>query len=195
MIDEEVETVLREIREQVRSQPIADHRPVLDNGRHQPVLSPARRNSEALARLNAHLTTTARAWDRLPPVFSNRRGAPAKFELWVKAHLKRFSRWFTWEQVNFNAAVHHALGETAQTLTEQEAVIATIQSQLTNYERNQREDIEALRSQLQANAAATQIATQNQQREINALRAEVLGELEALRIRLEDLIKSQRDDG
>ena len=78
MIDEEVESVLREIRERVISQPAESlppaPSPAVPNGDRKaaPAISAAAqvRNSEALARLNAHLTTTARAWDRLPPIFA-----------------------------------------------------------------------------------------------------------------------------
>lgn len=194
MIDEEVETVLREIREHVISQPLAQ--PSLSvpapggaNGNRDSQLvaiseSPAR-TSEALARLNAHLTTTARAWDRLPPVFSNRSGTAARIEVWIKARLKIFSRWFTWEQVNFNAAVHHALGETLKTLTEQDAAISAIHTRLAEHEAL-RGEIDSLRAQLQADTASRKVDVQNQQRETNALRAEVRGELAAVRIQAED---------
>jgi ribosome-associated translation inhibitor RaiA len=219
MIDEEVETVLREIRERVISQPLAqpslpEPPPGEANGnQHSQSVAPAEAsalNSAAMARLNAHLTTTARAWDRLPPVFSNRSGTAARIEVWIKARLKIFSRWFTWEQVNFNAAVHHALGETLQALNEQDATIAAGRSKLgrlqiendalraeiqtlgaqlqtqSNESDNQYAEINSLRAQLQADAAAARIEVQNQLRETNALRAELRGELESVRIRAED---------
>lgn len=228
MIDEEVETVLREIRERVISQPLAqpslpEPPPGGANGNQRSQARAAGEtsalSSAAMARLNAHLTTTARAWDRLPPVFSNRSGTAARIEVWIKARLKRFSRWFTWEQVNFNAAAHHALLETLQALHEQEAAIVAlrselvqwhtksealrveiqtqfraeiealrdeIQKQLSNEIDNQYAEINSLRGQLQADAAAGRIEVQNQQRETNALRAELRGELESVRIRTED---------
>lgn len=206
MIDEEVELVLREIRERVTSQPLAETSPSRaelapgnGDGRSPVALSDASglRNSESLARLNAHLTTTARAWDRLPPLFSNRSGLPARIELWIKARLKNLTRWFTWEQVNFNAAVHHALGETLQTLSHQEAAMAQLgarlQAQLDRSE-NQlaeyRAEIESLRAQLQSETTTRRIDLQNQQRDTIALRAELRaelrGEVEAWRIRTGD---------
>jgi hypothetical protein len=182
MIDEEVETVLREIREHVISQPLAQ--PSANGNQNAQLVATSEstaRASAALARLNAHLTTTARAWDRLPPVFSNRGGTAGRIEVWIKAHLKIFSRWFTWEQVNFNAAVHHALGETLTAihseLAEHEALRGEVQ--------RQGEEIDALRAQLQADAATRKIDLQNQQRETNALRAEVRGELEGARIQVD----------
>ena len=201
MIDEEVETVLREIRERIRSQPAAASPSNLNapgvngNGQSQLIAASetAARSSESMARLNAHLTTTARAWDRLPPVFSNRRGTAARIEIWLKARLKTFSRWFTWEQVNFNAAVHHALGETLKTLTEQDAAITALQSEneaLRTEIQTQRDSLESeihsLRTQLQVDLGATRNEIQNQQRDNNALRAEIRGELEAVRFRSED---------
>ncbi|HEU5238013.1 MAG TPA: hypothetical protein VFU37_12835 [Pyrinomonadaceae bacterium] len=166
MIDQEVETVLREIRERVTSQPniSAGSGQTGGNGnvKPQPATTAATgHSSEPISLLNAHLTTTARAWDRLPPIFSNRSGTAARIELWIKARLKALTRWFTWEQVNFNAAVHHALGEILRALNEQQATIDSIRAQLVT----------------------SQTDLQNQQREITALR----GELEAGRIRLEDL--------
>jgi hypothetical protein len=209
MIDEEVETVLREIRERVISQPLAQ--PSLSgpppggaNGnQHSQAVDPAETSalsSAAMARLNAHLTTTARAWDRLPPVFSNRSGTAGRIEVWLKARFKIFSRWFTWEQVNFNAAVHHALLETLQALNEQDAAIAAVRSQLAQLQTEVKAQGEAsreeilnemdnqsaeIRAQLQTDAAARRMEWQNQQRDTNALRAELRGELESARIRTE----------
>ncbi|HEX8291657.1 MAG TPA: hypothetical protein VF570_07885, partial [Pyrinomonadaceae bacterium] len=120
MADLEVENTLREIRERVladsqRSAPAAaangaaaaaaaTNGSATANGQAGPA-------SEALARMDANLATTARAWSRLPPLLSYRRGAAARFEIWVKRLVKRAAHWFTWEQVNFNSAVHHALGD------------------------------------------------------------------------------------
>ena len=196
MIDEEVESVLREIRERVISQPVAEQvtasSTALRNGDGKPQTVTGQvtevQNSEALARLQAHLTTTARAWDRLPPIFSNRRGTAARFELWVKARLKVFTRWFTWEQVNFNAAVHHALGEAVEALGQQEAARAQADNEnqiLRDEVQSQRAVIDAqsaelnsLREKLQADAASRRLDLQNQQKDMTSLR----GELEAIRI-------------
>lgn len=188
MIDQEVEMVLREIRDRVTSQPLPDpaparSAPALGNGggNSQVVVSNSGKlqSTEALARLNAHLTTTARAWDRLPPILSNRSGVSARIEVWIKARLKTFSRWFTWEQVNYNAAVHHALGEALQILSNQEAGITALRAQTESENEASRAEIDALRAQLQSETAARRIDLQNQ-------RGELRGEVEALRIRAED---------
>lgn len=166
MIDQEVETVLREIRERVTSQPNLSGQ-ISGNGvKSQPATTATMgHSSEPISLLNAHLTTTARAWDRLPPVFSNRSGTAARIELWIKARLKALTRWFTWEQVNFNAAVHHALGETLKTLRQHEITLAAIN-----------EELASLKNDLQ-----------NQQRQMNTLIAEMRGEFEAARTRSESL--------
>ena len=119
---------------------------------------------EALARLDSYLTVTSRAWDRLPPTVSNRSGSVAGLELWVKRQIKRATHWFTWEQINFNAAVHHALRDSFEILSsyahelERLRTEAVAQRQMTeqNHARlqatleTQREEIQALRSELQS---------------------------------------------
>jgi uncharacterized coiled-coil protein SlyX len=131
MVDYEVESALREIRERV----------VAESARKQavaPAAQPAEPsaaydvgaarggggNGEALARLRANLSTTERAWSRLPPLLSYRGGAAARLELWVKRRIKRALHWFTWEQVNFNSATHHALGDALAALESHERVLA-----------------------------------------------------------------------
>jgi len=122
MVNEEVENILLEIRERVRSRELAPRsrvEPPMENGAGESLVV-SRESvdlSGAKARIESYLTTTARAWDRLPPVVSNRSGAIARCELWLKRLLKRTTRWFTWEQVNFNAATHHALLDTLAALT------------------------------------------------------------------------------
>ena len=145
----EVESILNEIRERVRTDHEQD-RAAKDSlaysnaekaskyAAHQ-ALSPSYKgsaesdlgNNEWLSRLSAHLTTTGRAWDRLPPMYSNRQGGAARIELWVKARLKSMTRWFTWEQVNFNSAVHHALAETLQTLSAYQQELTSLRGELS----------------------------------------------------------------
>ena len=126
MVDEEVENILLEIRERVRAQALpasANANSAMGNGAGESsIASRAVETSvaEALARIESYLTTTSRAWERLPPLISNRSGGIARLELWVKRQIKRATHWFTWEQINFNAAVHHSLRETLQTLSELE---------------------------------------------------------------------------
>ncbi len=124
MVDEEVETILAEIRERVRgresnSAPAVFETDSVNAPTPASLAPPDFGNSpadEILARIDSYLTVTSRAWDRLPPIVSNRSGGVARIELWVKRQIKRVTHWFTWEQVNFNAAAHHALVETLQAL-------------------------------------------------------------------------------
>jgi len=121
MVDEEVESTLREIRERVRrtAESEAGATRVVPNAANASLSSADQSSSkalEAMTRIDAYLTTTARAWDRLPPVVSNRSGGLSRLELWAKRRLKQATRWYSWEQINFNAAVHHALRETLDAL-------------------------------------------------------------------------------
>ena len=140
MADREVEETLREIRERVRataalqatqqvpaagvaaSPSVADGTSAVEaNGRGAA--------SDALSRIEAHLSTTERAWNRLPPVLSNRGGWVARLELWVKRKIKRALHWMTWEQVNFNSSVHQALRDTRAALAAHEQILSKIQSE------------------------------------------------------------------
>jgi hypothetical protein len=150
--DDQVENILMEIRERVRAEQrqlappprSPNDLPTPDNSAN------GRISEEAYARLESYLTTTARAWDRLPPVVSNRSGAWARLELWVKRQLKRGTRWYAWEQVNFNAAVHHAIKDTL-------AVLLTYEQRLSQLQREshaEREKHDAELAQLQSSIDA-----------------------------------------
>src|SRR5215203_4744663 len=138
MADLEVEKTLREIRERVladaqRRAPATNGATAVAaaNGAEAPAANGhAGSASEALARMDANLATTARAWSRLPPLLSYRRGAAARFEIWFKRLVKRAAHWFTWEQVNFNSAVHHALGDVRAALAAQEQALARAREEL-----------------------------------------------------------------
>jgi hypothetical protein len=157
----EVENVLNEIRERVRAdqhrgatpESIAAPDESVKGALAAPPASLESTNDESLKRLSAHLTTTARAWDRLPPMFSNRKGGPARLELWIKARLKSMSGWFTWEQVNFNAAVHHALSETLNALSAYEQELARLRAALARENETRREEYERSNRELTALAA------------------------------------------
>jgi hypothetical protein len=155
MADIEVENILREIRERVYAEQEASdlsQSSGVDGG------EPAGENGAlaadgSLARLDSYLTTTARAWDRLPPVVSNRRGTTARIELWLKRHFKRATRWYAWEQVNFNAAVHYALRDIVQLLSSREKTLeelrADSESRRTAHQQYQSE-LQRVRSELDA---------------------------------------------
>ena len=93
----------------------------------------------------------ARAWDRLPPLVSNRSGLAARLELWLKRRIRTGTRWFTWEQVNFNAAVHQALGDLLPLLSAYQQELGKLRAQIELTAL--RAEIEAQRSQVDARLA------------------------------------------
>ena len=114
----EVESVLAEIRGQLRASAGAGGAQIAD------------RRRQALAQLEADLAVTARAWNRLPPVTSDRRGAAARLEVWIKRQLRRATNWLTWEQINFNAAANDALRLVHELLAEREAELAELRARV-----------------------------------------------------------------
>jgi hypothetical protein len=174
----EVETILNEIRERVRADQEQHSAPgtllLTDKtAADAPVAAGAEKgsgNAESLNRLSAHLTTTTRAWDRLPPLNSNRTGMAARLELWFKARLKSLSRWFTWEQVNFNAAVHHALSDTLEALRTHEQELVRIRTEARN------------------EAAARLASLERSDREIKGLRASIEAQAADMRSRISNLV-------
>src|SRR5437763_12279197 len=164
MVDHEVENTLREIRERV----LADTRPRAEAEGPTPAgqsLTPGGVAAEhdgpaveALARLQANLSTTERAWSRLPPVLSYRRGLPARVELWLKRQIKRAAHWFTWEQVNFNSAAHNALLDAREALAAHERAFAAHERALDAHGQalsDARDALGRLQSESDANAART----------------------------------------
>jgi hypothetical protein len=194
MVDEEVEIVLREIRERVISQARAEQiaaasADVAGNGDGANSSADETSSAAELARISGYLTTTARTWDRLPPVISNRRGAMSRLELWLKSRAKSLARWFTWEQVNFNAAVHHAIRDTLDALSRQQAAIASLSAHLQDEAQGLAElsaRVDALEAEFRIESEARRADHQNQRSEISTMRAELHGESEARRIQIED---------
>ena len=122
MVDPEVADILAEIKRRVSTSEQtarAGSRRATENS--TPVISPP-------TGLNgfASLSVMARAWDRLPPVVSNRTGTAARLELWIKQKLRSAFRWFTWEQVNFNSATYQTLLETIELLKTHEQNLAEL---------------------------------------------------------------------
>ena len=173
MADIEVEKTLREIRERVLAE--AQTRApeaVAPTPVPAPLASPGAASngagthaSETLARMDANLSTTARAWSRLPPMLSYRRGAAARLELWLKRLIARATRWFTWEQVNFNSAAHHALGDARAALGAHEQALARLQSEIIPGLRNE------LRSELRSEFRSELTAALRAESEASGARA------------------------
>src|SRR5438270_2556325 len=165
MVDQEVENTLREIRERVlaesRSRSEAPASPTAGQSPTPGGEALARETHggpavEALARLRANVATTERAWSRLPPLLSYRRGLPARVELWLKRRIKRAAHWFTWEQVNFNSAAHHALSDALDALDAHERALAAHERALAAHEQalsDVRDTLSRLQSDSEANAA------------------------------------------
>ena len=216
MVDDEVENILLEIRERVRAQELPTSEiatSATENGdRESSITPPAAVESstaEALARIEAHLTTTSRAWDRLPPLVSNRSGALARLELWLKGQLKRSTRWFAWEQINFNAAVHHALRDmleaqrAAQSDYEQglERLRAESEAERTMREENQARllalgaEIEGQRALIEAQRAqieAQRVQIEGQRAQSEAQRAQIESQRSQMKARLSEFAEELR---
>ena len=208
MVDQEVENTLREIRERVLAEaarggpaepPAAQPDGLTADGAEAaPVVQAnGRASGEALARLQANLATTERAWSRLPPLVSYRRGPVARLELWVKRQIKRAAHWFTWEQVNFNSAVHHALGDAREALSAHEQRLSAHERALA--------DLAALRAsfqQLRSEADAERARLSEMQARFPELQARLAaaesrldGELAQLRHALAAAVEGLRADG
>jgi len=193
----EVESILNEIRERVRTEENQREAAVAvatQNGKDSnPAISPAApaAATESLARLEAHLTTTSRAWDRLPPLSSNRSGVAARFELWIKARLKSLSRWFTWEQVNFNSAAHHGLSDALEALRVHEQQLISMQAELNQTK-------EALRAEAdqtkQALSQTTEALRAESHQTTESLRAESRQRNEALQAELAHTTQALKAD-
>src|SRR5438552_4136720 len=156
----DVETILNQIRERVVSEenarlPGAGVSTTASSSNGSP---PGPNQDEALARLSEQLTVTGRAWNRLPPIFSNRSGTLARIELWMKNTCKPLTRWFTWEQVNFNRAVHDALSDVTRVLMAEAQELAALRAQLTN---EVRREFLTLRSDLDGQAAELRAVNSN----------------------------------
>jgi hypothetical protein len=139
--DSEVESVLAEIRQQLRASADSDG-----------AQSPERRR-RALAQFEADLAVTGRAWSRLPPVVSDRRGAAARLELWVKRQLRRATNWLTWEQINFNAAANDALRLAHELFAEREEELAEMRARVEALAADL-EELRALRAEADGSRAS-----------------------------------------
>jgi hypothetical protein len=84
----------------------------------------------ARERMLSHLQITKRAGNRLPPLYTNRAGWLGRLELWFKQAFGRATRWYAWEQINFNAATMKALSEALHMLSLYETLIEELQSKL-----------------------------------------------------------------
>ena len=194
MVDLEVENTLREIRERVRAeagraeasgtsaltQPGAnasDLSTEAASGGAHPATTKA---ADALARLESNLATAERAWNRLPPLMSNRAGWTARLELRVKRLIKRATHWFTWEQVNFNSSVYHSLRDARSALSAYEQHLATMQSEISSL-RQAATQAEVHRAQIAGLNAQLSELTAKLDSDVAQLRHSLMTGTEALR--------------
>ncbi|HEY0077723.1 MAG TPA: hypothetical protein VGB73_03685 [Pyrinomonadaceae bacterium] len=198
MADTEVENTLREIRERVRA------------GEAQPQATPVRQEVETLtlsedtprppvaladarARIEANLATVERAWNKLPPVMSYRRGWAARIELWLKRQIKRATHWFTWEQVNFNAAVHNALRDTVAALADYEQQLARMQAEQTAAITRQTETLSRLTAMAESALASASDVLSSARALTSTLASKLENETTELRSSITALAEEQRE--
>jgi len=201
MVDEEVEKTLREIRERVRR--TAELEVPVEKAISSANLSNTTKSDSAIgagettARIDAYLTTTARAWDRLPPLVSNRSGGLARLELWVKRRFKQATRWYSWEQINFNAAVHHALRDTLDALLDLENQIRQQRAELSAEIESRARQSELELSTLKSEIEAQRTRLEAQRAEFESYRAQVEAERRVrtleINARLADLGRELRE--
>jgi|SRR6185437_6107182 len=188
MAETEVESILRQIRERVLAEQRTGQdrtaiRPAMTNGGNGAAGSEAlnrttnedndTRTAQNLSLIESYLTTTARAWDRLPPLLSNRSGFAARVELWLKRQLKRATHWYTWEQVNFNASAHHALRDLHTVLSAQEQELRKLRAQVAESTARQTELNQSQATQLTELRADLDTKRNTQRNQIAALVSEL----------------------
>lgn len=196
MADQEVESILREIRERVLATELASASKMGQsngNGAGAAAIAPEdigeTTAADTLALIDSYLTTTARAWDRLPPLVSNRTGTLARLELWLKRQFKSATRWFTWEQVNFNAAVHHAIRDALKVLSHNEQAIKRLRAEIRSAAEARRTELEKHQAEMEAQRASTAARNEAHEARLSERVSELLKELRA---RDERLLDEQR---
>ncbi len=148
MVDQEVADILAEIREKVRANSNAASR--TSNALTSPQsLTPLDIEPQLDTNGFAGLTVLSRAWDRLPPLVTNRTGTLARLDLWLKRKLKSALRWLTWEQVNFNAATHQTFIEVIDALQQQKVFLSKLQEQMIAEFQDTREKLESHQHKLE----------------------------------------------
>jgi hypothetical protein len=192
MADVEVEDTLREIRERVlaasesRAAERANAQTYAPEGAAgPPAQASAGDAGEALARMGANISTTGRAWSRLPPVLTYRRGALARLELWLKRLVKRAAHWFTWEQVNFNSAAHQALADAREALEAHGRALEALRGEVGLL----RAEVESGVSELNARAYAAEARLES---ELAGLRAALASVTDEQRVRADAALEEQR---
>ena len=209
MVDQEVVDILAEIKQRVVSTKSSEQsaQPSTSGIQSNVPVRPANHDY-------ASLTVLARSWDRLPPLVTNRTGATAKLDLWIKAKMKTAFRWFTWEQVNFNAATHQTFKELIESLAAQQQQLVSIQNELVSYEqrlhqfhqrlvdqiddldqrlRVAREQNEQVNSSLNTQMGTLRALQASQQAEVNAKVETLAGQVKTKANQEADIVRELRE--
>jgi hypothetical protein len=171
MVDQEVVDVLAEIKHRITA---AEKPTPVQNGSVIPDTI-QRRNSQDSSNNYSSLVVLARAWDRLPPVVSNRSGATANIELWLKRVLRRALRWITWEQVNFNAATHQTFTELIETLNATNQKLVAVEHKLASVT-GELHAIQAEHGLLMDGDKKLRLELSSQHEKLESLRTDILGQ-------------------
>lgn len=189
--DPEVEKTLREIRERVRAESQTLTRVAASSAASRSPNGSATTGEQSIAgtlsRLEANLATIERTWNKLPPLTTYRQGLAARIELWIKRCLKSATHWFTWEQVNYNAAVHHALRDTLAALSTYEQHLKEMQ---TEWQTKMQAQI-ALQQQLEAKYVALEARWQAEQQSQAEMAAKTVALQAHLTATIENLFHKQ----
>jgi hypothetical protein len=192
-MDTEVQNILREIRERVRAgAPAGEASPQLELV--QPASAPfeMRESSSKLAQAASHLATVERARDQLPPLTSKRSGLLARLELWFKRQARRATRWYAWEQVNFNEAVSHALGDLVDAFAAYERETAKLHEQTSSLQQL-KPQLDSRFARLEARLALLEERASGDQMGDASL-SEIRAEIEGLRRLLDERISQARQE-
>ena len=145
----DVEAILDQIRERVVSEQTPQALDVRSTEPEQNGSGLAAEQDEALSRIESHLLVTRRAADRLPPVLTNRHGLLARIEVWIKKASRPLTRWFVWEQINFNRAVNDALVAATAMLQNEARELATLRAQIAAEAHQLRSEVAGRTGQLE----------------------------------------------
>src|SRR6476469_10036826 len=181
MVETDVEHALAEIRERVRATQQAST--AASNGVDSSAVARNSRRvstAETVALIDSYLTTTARAWDQFPPLVSNRKGFSARLELGLKRFFRRGTRWYVWEQINFNAAIHHALRDLLPLLSASEQELERLRAENAAMRDTQQEELGRQQGELAALRAELQAALSQESDLSNSRNAQVETQLNDL---------------
>jgi len=174
MVDQEVTDILAEIKARVVSVHDASSATQSADNNFLP------HKSETQYRSNNDFPSVVvldRTWDRLPPVVSNRTGTTASLELWLKRKIKRLFHWFTWEQVNFNAATRQTLLEIIDSLASYEQHLEAQRDELNQQRAELLSEIRTTREQSEQH----NLLLTSQQRELQQRCSELERAVETIR--------------